>query len=54
VAPIAVGDALVPLLVFLTMPDTFIKIPLDETYQAAWEAVPKRWLQVIEPSSQPS
>lgn len=50
VEPIAVGDSLIPMPVFLTPPDTFVEIPLEETYQAAWETVPKRWQRVIEPT----
>jgi hypothetical protein len=50
VEPIAVGDPLVPMPVFLTPPDTFLEVPLEETYQAAWATVPARWQRVIDPA----
>lgn len=47
--PFAVGDALVDVPVFLSPPDTFIEVPLEESYQAAWSTVPPRWQRVVEP-----
>lgn len=49
--PIAVGDELVDMPVFLTPPDQFIEVPLEATYQAAWSTVPRRWQAEIETPS---
>jgi len=46
--PIAIGDALRDMPVFL-MPGYSIEVPLEATYMAAWEAVPRRWQQVLMP-----
>ena len=48
VEPIAVADTLVPMPLFL-WPGGHILVPLEETYQAAWESVPRRWRDVIAP-----
>lgn len=50
VEPIAIGDPLIPMPVFLADPDGFVEIPLEEAYQTAWNTVPRRWQRVIEPS----
>ncbi|MDB5352021.1 MAG: hypothetical protein JWN86_3268 [Planctomycetota bacterium] len=50
VEPIAVGDPLSPMPLFLR-PGGHILVPLEETYQAAWESVPRRWRDVIAPPS---
>lgn len=42
VQPLAVGDALQAMPLFLT-PGTYIIVPLEETYQAAYRSVPQRW-----------
>jgi hypothetical protein len=47
--PIAVGDSLPDMPVFL-YPGMFIDVPLEPTYNAAWEIVPPRWRRVIEPN----
>jgi hypothetical protein len=48
VDPVAVGDALPDMPLFLT-PDDGVRVPLEATYQAAWEEVPARWREVLEP-----
>ena len=47
VEPTAVGAELVPMPLFL---DTghYVNVPLESTYLAAYEGVPRRWKQVIE------
>jgi Protein of unknown function (DUF4058) len=42
VEPVAVGDKLPDLSVFLT-PEEYVSVPLEATYQAAFEAVPEFW-----------
>jgi hypothetical protein len=44
--PFAVGDLLTSMPVYL-YPGRYIDVPLEETYMAAWEAVPRRWREVI-------
>lgn len=44
--PLAVGDALPDMPAFLE-PGVCIDVPLDATYTAAWDAVPKRWRDVV-------
>jgi hypothetical protein len=39
---VAVGDPLPDMPLFLT-PDVYVPVPLETTYQAAWEAVPAFW-----------
>jgi hypothetical protein len=46
---VAVGDDLPDMPLFL-QPDSYISVPLEVSYQAAWEAVPRRWRRVIETS----
>lgn len=48
VEPVAVGDALPELPLFLT-PDTYILVPLDATYRDAWAKMPRPWRDVLEP-----
>ena len=45
---VAVGDKLPDMPLFLE-PEVFVEVPLETTYMAAWEAVPARWQQVIDP-----
>lgn len=45
---IAVGDPLPDMPLFLA-PGRHILVPLEKTYQAAWEKVPARWQRVIAP-----
>ncbi|MHB1421708.1 MAG: DUF4058 family protein [Gemmataceae bacterium] len=55
VEPIAVGDALPDMPLFLT-PDTYIPVPLEATYCSAWKVFPSPWREVVEtppPSGQP-
>lgn len=47
IEPVAVGDRLPDMPVFLE-PDFYVDLPLEATYTAAWESVPKRWRRVIE------
>lgn len=44
--PVAVGASLPEMPLFLA-PDTYILAPLETTYQAAWEAVPSFWRDVL-------
>jgi hypothetical protein len=47
IEPVAVGDVLPDMPLFL-MPRRHVSVPLEATYQSAWEAVPRRWRAVIE------
>ena len=47
VEPVAVGQELPQMPLFLD-PDHYVNVPLEPTYRAAYEAVPRRWRQVIE------
>lgn len=47
VEPIAVGDAMIDMPLFLR-PGAHVLVPLERTYAAAWDAVPRRWREVIE------
>lgn len=47
VEPFAVGDALMEMPLFLDA-EHYVNVPLEETYNAAWEGVPERWRTVIE------
>jgi Protein of unknown function (DUF4058) len=47
VEPMAVGDAMIDMPLFLR-PGAHILVPLERTYAAAWDAVPRRWREVIE------
>jgi hypothetical protein len=46
VEPVAVGDALPNMPLFLT-PDVYVPVPLEATYQAAWERVPAVWREAL-------
>jgi hypothetical protein len=48
VEPVAVGDALPDVPLFL-VPGGHVLVPLEQTYQAAWRTVPRRWRRVIAP-----
>jgi hypothetical protein len=50
VEPTAVGAVLPPMPLFL-LPDEYVLVPLEATYQAAWEAVPAFWRNVLTASS---
>ena len=47
VKPLGVGDALQDMPVFLK-PSAQVPVPLEATYQAAFEAMPRRWRIVLE------
>jgi Protein of unknown function (DUF4058) len=46
VEPTAVGATLPEMPLFLT-PEVYVPLPLEATYQSAWEAVPSYWRNVI-------
>jgi hypothetical protein len=46
VEPAAVGSSLHDMPLFLTQ-DVYIPVPLEATYQSAWEAVPSFWRDVV-------
>jgi Protein of unknown function (DUF4058) len=46
VEPVAVGDVL-PMMPLILEPGWAVEVPLEQTYQAAWDAVPRRWQQVL-------
>jgi hypothetical protein len=50
IEPLAVGDPLTPMPLFLTG-STYVAVPLEESYQAAYGGVPRRWRQVLEETS---
>jgi hypothetical protein len=47
VEPVAVGDVLPDMPLFLK-PEEYIDVPLEKTYRAAWQGVPRRWQRVLE------
>jgi hypothetical protein len=47
VEPTAVGKPLIDMPLFLTA-RRYVNVPLEQTYLAAYQGVPKRWKQVIE------
>ena len=46
VEPVGVGDALPEMPLFLT-PDVYIPVPLEATYQSAWEGLAGYWRDVL-------
>jgi hypothetical protein len=46
VEPVAVGASLPDMPLFLT-PEVYIPLPLERTYESAWEAVPDFWRDVL-------
>ncbi len=50
VVPVAVGDRLVDMPLFLA-PRGCVEVPLEETYQSAFAAFPRRWRRVLEGST---
>ncbi|HEX3448441.1 MAG TPA: DUF4058 family protein, partial [Isosphaeraceae bacterium] len=48
IEPVAVGDSLPEMPLFLE-PDGYVKVPLDTTYQTAFNVLPSRWRNVLEP-----
>jgi len=53
VEPVAVGATLLDMPLFLT-PEVYIPLPLERTYDSAWEAVPAYWREVLAAQSAPS
>lgn len=51
VQPVAVASLLPPMPLFLT-PESYVEVPLEETYLSAWEAVPLFWREVLEKGDQ--
>jgi hypothetical protein len=49
IEPIAVGDALPDMPLFLE-PNGYIAVPLESTYQAAYEVMPRRWRDELQPA----
>jgi hypothetical protein len=47
VEPVAVGDVQPDMPLFLD-PDSYVSLPLEATYQAAWRGVPRRWRSILE------
>lgn len=47
VEPVAVGQDLPDMPLFLT-PSTYVNVPLEDTYLAAYDAIPRRWQSVLE------
>jgi hypothetical protein len=47
VEPVAVGEALPEMPLFLE-PGAHVLVPLEESYQSAFAAVPRRWRRVLE------
>ena len=47
VEPVCVGDTLIDMPLFLE-PGRYLAVPLEETYQDAFDAVPRRWRTVLE------
>ena len=47
IEPAAVGRAMIEMPLFLT-PETYVSVPLDETYQAAYRGVPGKWRAVLD------
>ena len=52
IEPLAVGDPLPEMPLFLT-PEVYVPVPLEATYQSAWEAVPAFWRDVLTGASAP-
>src|SRR5205823_3701863 len=52
VEPLAVGDSLPEMPLFLSG-RLHVSVPLEETYQAAWQGVPQRWRGLLEEGGLP-
>jgi len=50
IEPVAVGDFLPDMPLFLE-PDGYVPVPLEATYQAAFDVFPARWRAVLEPTA---
>jgi hypothetical protein len=53
IEPVAVGDTLPDMPLFLE-PDRYVLVPLEATYRAAFDAVPRRWQTVLEAATPPT
>jgi hypothetical protein len=49
---LGVGDALPEMPLFLT-PDVYVSVPLEATYQSAWEGMPAYWRDVLTTEPKP-
>lgn len=49
---VGIGDALPDMPLFLT-PDLYVLVPLEATYQSAWEGMPVYWREVLEGRLEP-
>jgi len=47
IEPTAVDEKLIDMPLYL-IPEVYVPVPLEATYQSAWEAVPAYWRDVIE------
>ncbi len=47
--PVAIGDRIPEMPLFLTS-QVYVPLPLEATYQTAWEAIPALWQEVLEPT----
>jgi hypothetical protein len=47
IEPIGVGDTLIDMPLFLD-PGQYVAVPLEETYQLAFDSVPRRWRTILE------
>lgn len=47
IEPVAVGSRLPDMPLFLS-PEIYVPVPLEETYQSAWETVPAYWREVLD------
>ena len=47
VEPIGVGDKLIDMPLYLD-PGQYVSVPLEETYQLAFDSVPRRWRSVLD------
>jgi hypothetical protein len=50
--PVAVGDPLPDMPLFITR-DVYVSVPLDDTYQSAWDVFPAFWKEVLSASPNP-
>jgi hypothetical protein len=50
VEPVAIGDVLIHMPLFLA-PGWYVDVPLEQTYQAAYRGVPRRFREVLETTS---
>ena len=53
IEPFAVGDTLPEMPLFLTA-ETYVPMPLEATYQAAWDGLPAYWRDVLTAAPEPT